>query len=302
MSQTTEAVVPLSNNDRFFIGGDWVKPSSDAVIDVIDSAPSSCTSGFPRHSPPTWTSRSARRGRRSTAGPWPRMTHAERAGYLRAMADELEARAPTTAQMWPRESGVVHAFARTSRSGYPTPCGSTPTWPTTIPSRSRSPRAPRRWPAAGFGLLVREPVGVVGRDHPVERTAAADPHQGGTRAAGRLHGHREGVAGGARRGLSDRGDRRRGRPAAGVLNVITADREVSELLVRDHRVDKIAFTGSTAAGRKIGAICGERIARCTLELGGKSAAVILDDADIDTPQRRLWPARNASCRVRCAPR
>jgi aldehyde dehydrogenase (NAD+) len=66
----------------------------------------------------------------------------------------------------------------------------------------------------------------------------------------------------------------------GVVNVLTADREVSELLVRDARVDKIAFTGSTAAGRKIGAICGGRIARCTLELGGKSAAVILDDADM----------------------
>ena len=66
-----------------------------------------------------------------------------------------------------------------------------------------------------------------------------------------------------------------------MLNVVTADREVSEMLVRDHRVDKIAFTGSTAAGRKIAAICGERIARCTLELGGKSAAVILDDADLN---------------------
>jgi aldehyde dehydrogenase (NAD+) len=66
----------------------------------------------------------------------------------------------------------------------------------------------------------------------------------------------------------------------GVLNVVTADREVSELLVRDPRVDKITFTGSTAAGRRIASICGERIARCTLELGGKSAAVILDDVDI----------------------
>jgi aldehyde dehydrogenase (NAD+) len=69
---------------------------------------------------------------------------------------------------------------------------------------------------------------------------------------------------------------------AGVLNVVTADREVSELLVRDPRVDKITFTGSTAAGRRIGSICGERIARCTLELGGKSAAVVLDDIDIAT--------------------
>jgi acyl-CoA reductase-like NAD-dependent aldehyde dehydrogenase len=68
----------------------------------------------------------------------------------------------------------------------------------------------------------------------------------------------------------------------GVFNVVTADREVSELLVRDPRVDKITFTGSTVAGRKIASLCGERIARCTLELGGKSAAVVLDDADIAT--------------------
>ena len=68
----------------------------------------------------------------------------------------------------------------------------------------------------------------------------------------------------------------------GVFNVVTADREVSELLVRDPRVDKITFTGSTAAGRKIASLCGERVARCTLELGGKSAAVVLDDADIAT--------------------
>ena len=77
---------------------------------------------------------------------------------------------------------------------------------------------------------------------------------------------------------------------AGVLNVVTADREVSELLVRDPRVDKITFTGSTAAGRRIASICGERIARCTLELGGKSAAVILDDIDIETAARTLSQA------------
>ena len=77
----------------------------------------------------------------------------------------------------------------------------------------------------------------------------------------------------------------------GVLNVVTADREVSELLVRDPRVDKITFTGSTAAGRQIASICGERIARCTLELGGKSAAVILDDMDLATAAAIAGPRR-----------
>jgi aldehyde dehydrogenase (NAD+) len=66
----------------------------------------------------------------------------------------------------------------------------------------------------------------------------------------------------------------------GVINILTADREASEKLVRHPGVDKVTFTGSTAAGRRIASICGDRIARCTLELGGKSAAVILDDCDI----------------------
>ena len=97
-----------------------------------------------------------------------------------------------------------------------------------------------------------------------------------------------------------RSPRRSGLPP-GVLNVVTADREVSELLVRDPRVDKITFTGSTAAGRRIASICGERIARCTLELGGKSAAVILDDIDVETVAGRS-PAPSVSFRARSARR
>jgi betaine-aldehyde dehydrogenase len=66
-----------------------------------------------------------------------------------------------------------------------------------------------------------------------------------------------------------------------VINIVAADREVGEHLVRHPRVDKVSFTGSTAAGRRIGAICGELLKRCTLELGGKSAAIICDDAELD---------------------
>ena len=68
---------------------------------------------------------------------------------------------------------------------------------------------------------------------------------------------------------------------AGVINIVPADREVGEYLVRHPDVNKVSFTGSTAAGRKIGAICGEQLKRCTLELGGKSAAIICDDANIE---------------------
>ena len=67
----------------------------------------------------------------------------------------------------------------------------------------------------------------------------------------------------------------------GVVNILPAGREVGEHLVRHPGVDKIAFTGSTVAGMKIASLCGEQLKRYTLELGGKSAAIILDDADVD---------------------
>ena len=66
----------------------------------------------------------------------------------------------------------------------------------------------------------------------------------------------------------------------GVINIVVAGREVSEHLVTHPGVDKIGFTGSTAAGKKIGALAGERLKRVTLELGGKSASIFLPDADL----------------------
>ena len=67
-----------------------------------------------------------------------------------------------------------------------------------------------------------------------------------------------------------------------MLNIVTAGRETSEHLVTHPGVDKISFTGSGAAGRHIAALCAQDLRRVTLELGGKSAAVVLEDADLDT--------------------
>src|SRR6202022_4131369 len=66
----------------------------------------------------------------------------------------------------------------------------------------------------------------------------------------------------------------------GVVSIIPGGPETGEWLVRHPGVDKISFTGSSATGRRIAAICGEQLKRVSLELGGKSAAIILDDADI----------------------
>lgn len=76
----------------------------------------------------------------------------------------------------------------------------------------------------------------------------------------------------------------------GVLSIVPAGREVGEYLVTHPLVDKITFTGSTAAGMKIGAACGALLRPVTLELGGKSAAIVLDDADIATVVPQLLDA------------
>jgi len=76
----------------------------------------------------------------------------------------------------------------------------------------------------------------------------------------------------------------------GVVNVVAAGPEPSEYLVRHPGVDKVSFTGSTATGGRVGGICGEQIKRCTLELGGKSAAILLDDVDLGAAMQPLLGA------------
>src|SRR4029077_15201076 len=144
-----------------------------------------------------------------------------------------------------------------------------------------------------FGLLLREPVGVVSAIIPWNAPVALICHQIGPallagctvvlKSAPEAPG--EGYV------LAEAAEQI-GIPP-GVLNVVTADRAVSELLVTNPGVDKITFTGSTVAGRRIASLCGERIARCTLELGGKSAAVVLDDMDLAVAAKTLARAECA---------
>ena len=76
----------------------------------------------------------------------------------------------------------------------------------------------------------------------------------------------------------------------GVVSILPGGTDVGEALVRHPGVDKISFTGSSAVGRRIATLCGEQLKRVSLELGGKSAAIILDDADIDKTVQELKSA------------
>lgn len=268
----------LRHPDRFFIGGEWVAPSSEATITVTDSSTEEHFFAV-AEAQAADVARAVEAARRAfDEGPWPRMSHAERAEYLRAIAAGLRRRGDEIGDIWPRESGVLHGIAKNAGAGAARKFEYYASLADTFPFEEEAR------PTAGgeFGLLVREPVGVVGAIVPwnVPMTLITNKV-----APALLAGCTEVLksspeAPGEGYVLAEVAEAV-GLPP-GVLNVITADRKVSELLVRDPRVDKIAFTGSTAAGRRIAAICGERIARCTLELGGKSAAVILDDIDLET--------------------
>lgn len=277
MSESNGTTISLRHADRFFIGGDWVRPSSDAVIKVIDPASEQLFLSV-AEAKEADMSRAVGAARQAfDDGPWSRLSHAERAEYLRAIAAGLRDRDEDLAQMWPRESGVLHKISQTISAREASAFETYASLADTFPFEEQVE------PTAGeFGLIVREPVGVVGAIIPWNAPLDQITHKiapallaGCTvilKAAPQAPGEAYVVAETAQAA---------GLPP-GVLNVVTADREVSELLVRDPRVDKITFTGSTAAGRRIASLCGERIARCTLELGGKSAAVILDDMDLAT--------------------
>ena len=209
------------------------------------------------------------------AGPWPRLSPAERGVWLNKIADGWEMRSEQLGDTWALESGVLRSMSIHSAKGvaaafrYYAGLGESFAW-------TEKHRSGMGQPA----LLVREPVGVVAAIIPWNAPHSLMAYKV---AAALIAGCTVIIKASPEAPASPyfmaEICEEIGLPA-GVVNVLTAERVVSELLVRDPRVDKVSFTGSTSAGRKIAAICGERIARVTLELGGKSPAVILDDYDV----------------------
>ncbi|MBB4787032.1 aldehyde dehydrogenase [Streptomyces rapamycinicus] len=286
MSLAVRAEAPIGRTDRFFIGGQWVVPSSGAVIDVIDSATEELYFRVAQAQAADMSRAVAAAREAFDEGPWPRLTAAERAGYLRAIGAELRLRGEDIAEIWPRESGVLHTFAANAGTGAEAAFKRYAALARTFPFEE-----PVKPTAGGqFGMIVREPAGVVGAIIPWNAPMGMISNKvGPALLAGCTVILKSAPEAPGEGYLLAEAAAAAGLPP-GVINVVTADREVSELLVRDRRVDKITFTGSTATGRRIASICGERVARCTLELGGKSAAVVLDDMDLATAARSLAQA------------
>jgi aldehyde dehydrogenase (NAD+) len=183
---------------------------------------------------------------------------------LKAIAHEMGQRGEDSARIWISESGVTYDIAQ-AMSGrglagiYEYYAGLADTF------AFEQEHQPAHG-AGNVGLIVREPVGVVAAIIPWNGPSMMIAYKvapallAGCSVIIKSSPEAPGAA-----YIFAEACEKVGLPL-GVVNVLTADRAVSELLVRHADVDKVTFTGSTAAGKRIGAICGERIARCTLEL------------------------------------
>jgi aldehyde dehydrogenase (NAD+) len=275
-----QAVRPnlLHHPERLYIGGKWTVPSTQSMIDVVSPTTEKVSARVAEAKPADVAAAVAAAREAFDHGPWPRMTHAERAGYLRAIAREVAQRSTDIARVLPNETGILHTFASAGAQDlarvYEYYAGLAESFPFV------DRRVPGPAGGGGVGLLVREPVGVVATIIPWNGPATLIAYKispallAGCTVVVKLAP--EAPTSGY---LVAEAIEAAGLPP-GVVNVITADREASESLVRDPRIDKISFTGSSAVGKRIAAICSDRVARYTLELGGKSPALLLDDYDV----------------------
>jgi betaine-aldehyde dehydrogenase len=264
------------DRDTFFIDGGWAAPATSNTIQVVSPHSEQVVATVPEGSNADVDAAVAAARRAFDEGPWPRMSPEERIDVIQAFSMLYAGKLAEMADLITTEMGSPTSFSNLAQS--PAPWMQIESF---LATARAFPWEESRPGALGGEVIVRrEPVGVVAAIPPwnvpqfttiskvvpalltgntvVVKPAPETPLD--TYLMAEL--------------LAEAG------VPAGVVNIVAAGREVGEHLVAHPGVDKVAFTGSTAAGRKIAAVCGEQLKRVSLELGGKSAAIILDDADL----------------------
>lgn len=268
--------IRLQQPQKFFINGNWTDPAGPGQVDVIDCATEEVATTVALASSADIANAVQAARNAFDNGPWPRMMPAERAVYLMKIAERCTLRNDEFAGIWSIESGIVHKVAQPRigmflHGAFKQAAEMASTFTFIEPVRAASGHQ---------GFRVQEPIGVVALIIPWNGPAGIMANK---IAPALLAGCTIVVKSAPEAPCSallfaeiceDVG------LPPGVVNVVTADRDVSAELVANPAIDKITFTGSTASGRKIGAVAAERIARVTLELGGKSPAIVMNDYDV----------------------
>ncbi|MEV3853304.1 aldehyde dehydrogenase [Streptomyces sp. NPDC050095] len=264
----------LVEHGQLFIGGELTDPLGKDVIEVVSPHTGEVFGRVP-HASPADVDRAVAAARRAFEdGPWPRMSLDERIAVVTKIKDAFAVRYEEIARVISQENGTPYTSGVMVQA-----LAAMMVWDSALTIARNFTYEETRDGALGKLLVRREPVGVVAAVVPwnvPQFTAAAklapallagNPVILKTSPETPLDAYilAEIVA---EAGLPE-----------GVLSILPADREVSEYLVAHPGVDKISFTGSVGAGKRVMEVASRNLTRVTLELGGKSAAIILEDAD-----------------------
>ena len=258
--------------DRFFIGGAWVAPSSKETIDVHNAGNGAVMGRVPLGDDKDVDR--AVQAARSALDAWAGTAPAERAQYLEKISAGLKARADELAKLIAQEVGMPLKMASRIQAGLP------------IANFANYARLVRDFAfeqRVGNSVVVREPVGVVAAitpwNYPLHQIALK---VAAALAAGCTVVLKPSEIAPFNAFVLAEVMEAAGLPK-GVFNLVTGlGPQAGEALVKHPGVDMVSFTGSTRAGKRISELAAQQVKRVALELGGKSASVILDDADIAT--------------------
>ncbi|MCW1932011.1 aldehyde dehydrogenase [Pararhodobacter zhoushanensis] len=264
----------LKSPEKFFINGQWVDPLSKSMIEVVSPMTEEVILRYPEAGTADMD-RAVNAARHAfDEGPWPRLSPSERARYLRKIARNIEDRLDDIVEAWVAQVGVPVMLAKKLAPQnaqlfdyYADVIESYPF----VDARKRAD--------GGTTRVVQEPVGVCAAISPWNAPMVLLTYKiAAGLAAGCTFVAKPSPETPLEAYIMAECIEKAGLPA-GVFNLVPAGRESGDYLIRRPQVDKVAFTGSTAAGKHIAGVCAERLARVSLELGGKSAAVLLPDAD-----------------------
>ena len=265
----------MYERDQLFIDGRWGAPDSESVISVI-SPHSEAVIGHAACAGPADVNRAVGAARAAfDTGPWPRMQPAERIEAIIRLAAIYKERRADMATLISAEIGAPITFAKMAQVRLPL----------TIMSAFCGLAGSYGWQQTRPGLygkdirIVKQPVGVIAAVVPWNMPQFLTV----CKVVPALLAGCSVVLKPAPESVLDaqllaelvaQADL-----PPGVLNVVPGGREVGEQLVSHPGIDKVSFTGSTAAGRQVALACAAGLKQVSLELGGKSAAIVLDDAD-----------------------
>ncbi|RQH07966.1 aldehyde dehydrogenase family protein [Paraburkholderia dinghuensis] len=259
----------MKHYEQLYIGGQWVAPAGKGTIDVIDSGTEAVMGRIPEGIEAD--AEAAVAAARAAFDAWASTSAAERGAYLQKIAHNLKARTDELAEIIAGEVGMPLKLARAIQVGSPVY-----NWSLYAKLASEFQYEER----LGNSLVVREPVGVVAAitpwNYPLNqitlKVAAA-------LAAGCTVVLKPSEVAPLNAFVLAEAIHDAGLPA-GVFNLVTGfGPVVGELIARHPDVDMVSFTGSTRAGKRVSEVASATVKRVALELGGKSASVILDDAD-----------------------